>query len=518
MKKIRRVFWLLFLSALLFLSGCGTNTKNDDGNSDEPVVLRVADGAEPVTFDIQATNDIPTVRISKQIYETLIFQTSELGLEPGLATEWEEVEENLFEFKLRENVIFHNGEKFTADDVAYTFKRAIESPAIGHIVESIDPETIEVIDEHTIQIGTYETFGPFLTHLAHPTVAILNEKAVEEAGDEYGTDIVVGTGPFEFEEWITGTQVIANRFEDYWGEEPEIDTIEFNIIADSSVRLIELESDAIDIAYDIASSDLKAVEENDELTLINTPNLGAEYLGLSVHNDTPLREKKVRQAIAHVIDVPSIINTVYEGVGEQMSGPISELVFGFNDELDPIEYNVDQAKDLLAEAGYPDGGFTLSLYVGDSNPQRIQVSQIISEALAEIGIDVEIVQMEWGAFLEATALGEPDMFLLGWITATADADQGLYPLFHSNNVGEAGNRSFYENDHVDELLDQGKSTMDEDKRLEYYKEAQEIIHDEVPWVFLQTLENVTAINNRVHGFEHYPTGHYVFSPVTLDKE
>src|SRR5699024_7650770 len=134
----------------------------DDG---EPKVLRVANGADPVTFDILQSNDPATDRIAKQIYDTLIVQTNDLELVPGLATEWEEVEDNVCELKLREDVTLNNVETFTADDVAFTLKRAVDSPTIGHIVDSIDPDSIEVIDDHTIRVGTSDTFGPFLTHL-----------------------------------------------------------------------------------------------------------------------------------------------------------------------------------------------------------------------------------------------------------------------------------------------------------------------------------------------------------------
>ena len=402
MIKYKKRLSLLFVASAMLLAACG-NDGDNAGDGGETAVLRVANGADPVTFDIQATNDQATTRIAKQIYETLIFQTPDLELVPGLATEWEEVEENLYEFKLREDVTFHNGEPFTAEDVEFTLRRAVDSPTIGHIVGSIDPDTIEVVDTHTIRVGTSDTFGPFLTHLAHPAVAILNKKAVEDGGEDYGTLSAVGTGPFEFEEWISGSSVTANRYEEYWGDAPEISRIEFNTVADPSVRLIELESGSVDIAYDISPSDMPAVQDNDDLTLINTPNLGAEYLGLSLYNDTPLRDVKVRQAVAHAIDVAAIIDTVYMGVGDRMSGPINELVFGYNDELDPIDYDLDVAKDLLTEAGYEGGGFSLSLYVGDNSQERIRVSQVVSEALSQIGIDVEVVQMEWGAYLDAAA-------------------------------------------------------------------------------------------------------------------
>lgn len=513
--KHKNKIWLVVLMAVLFLAACGSG-ETENGASGESETLVVANGADPVTLDIQATNDQATTRVAKQIYDTLIIQTNDLELVPGLATEWEEVEENLYEFKLREDVTFHNGEPFTAEDVEFTLRRAVESPQIGHIVGSIDPETIEVVDEHTIRVGTTDTFGPFLTHLSHPAMGILNQDSVEEAGEDYGVTVAVGTGPFEFVEWVTGTHVIAERYDDYWGEAPEIGRIEFMTIADPSVRLIELESGTAHIAYDIAPNDMAAIEDNSELTLINTPNLGAEYLGLNIQSDTPLEDVRVRQAIAHAVDVEAIVDTVYMGVGDQMAGPINELVFGYNEDLEPYAYDLEQAESLLEEAGYPGGGFTLSLYVGDNSQERIQVSQVIAEALADIGITVEVSQMEWGAYLDATANGEGDMHLLGWTTVTTDADYGLYPLFHSESFGAPGNRSFYANDRVDELLDLGRYTTDQDLRAEYYQEAQEIIAEEVPWVFLQTRENVTGISNRVNGFEHHPTGRYYLQEVSLD--
>lgn len=519
MKHYKRKL-LLALGSTLLLAACGNDGSDstadgggDDGGSETLVVVN---GADPVTLDIQDTNDQATTRVAKQIYDTLIIQDNDLELTPGLATEWEEVEENLYEFKLRDDVTFHNGEPFTASDVEYTLRRAVESPQIGHIVGSIDPDTIEVVDDYTIRVGTSDTFGPFLTHLSHPAMGILSEKAVEEAGDDYGTTVAVGTGPYEFVEWVTGTQVVAERFEDYWGEEPKVDRIEFMTVADPSVRLIELESENAHIAYDISPSDIAAVDDNPDLELINTPNLGAEYLGFNLQNDTPLQEVEVRQAIAHAIDVESIVDTVYMGVGEQMAGPINELVFGYNDDLEPYTYDVELAKDLLEEAGYSDGGFSLELLVGDNSQERIQVSQVIAEALSEIGISVEVSQMEWGAYLDATANGEGDMHLLGWTTVTTDADYGLYPLFHSSSFGAPGNRMFYENERVDELLDLGRYTTDQDERVEYYEEAQEIIAEEAPWVFLQTRENVSGVSNRVSGFEHHPTGSYFLKDVTID--
>ncbi|VEU80069.1 ABC transporter substrate-binding protein [Haploplasma axanthum] len=506
-KKLLSMIGLLLLVVLVACGKKGT----------DPDTLVVASGADPVTFDIQKTNDQATTRIARQIYETLIKQNDDLTLVPALALSWEDVGDNTYEFKLRQNVTFHNGEKFTAKDVEWTLKRASESSHIAHIVGTIDPEKIEIVDDYTIKIGTKGPFGPFLTHLAHPATAILNEKAVTDGGADYGTKSAVGTGPFKFVSWVSGDKVTLERYEDYHSEKAKMAKIEFRTITDASVKLIELETGGIDIAYDISPSDITKVEENDSLTLVKTANLGAEYLGLNLRNDTPLKNVGVRKAIAKAIDVGAIIRAIYLNVGERMSGPINELVFGFNDELTPYDYNLEEAKTLLAEAGFPNGGFSLKLYVGSNSTERVRVAQVIEAELKKIGITVILTQLEWGSFLSATEKGDADMYLLGWTTVTTDADYGLYPLFHSESTPSAGNRSFYSNERVDELLELGRTTSDPALRLTYYKEVQTIIHDELPWVFLQTRENVSGVRNNVKGFSHHPTGSYFLDGVSKEN-
>lgn len=491
------------------------------GASSEDSVLIVASGADPVTFDMHATNDLATARVARQIYETLVLQTNDLELVPGLATSWSEVGDNTFEFNLREGVLFHNGEEFTASDVEFTLRRALESPTISHIIGSIDPDKIQVVDDYTIRIGTKFPFGPFITHLAHPATSMMSQVAVEAAGEDYGSDNAVGTGPFSLSEWITGDRVVLTRFEDYWGEPAQTAGVEFRTIVESSVRVIGLENGEIDIAYDIAPSDIPIVEGNAELGLYNTPNLGAEYIGLNTSSNPYLQDKNVRKAIAHIIDVDAIVSAIYNNVGTQMTGPINSSVFGFNPDIEAYEYSEALALDYLSQSQWPEGGFTLRLYVGDNNQQRISVAQVVQSQLAKLNIDVQINQMEWGAFLAETAKGEDetvtDLFLLGWTTVTADADYGLYPLFHGESSAQAGNRTFFRNDRVSELLDIGRGSIDQNERLRAYQEAQEIIADELPWVFLQTRENVSGFRNTVRGFEHHPMGSYFLAGVSKES-
>lgn len=514
MKLKKMKLLTIALVSLLVLTACGSKG-SDGGDGGFKDTLTLASGADAITFDIQATNTQSTTRIARQIYETLIFQGDDLKLSPGLAESWEAVDDTTYEFKLKKDVKFHNGEPFTAKDVAYTLNRASESKDIGHIVGAIDPGKIKIVDDYTIQIGTTAPYGPFLTHLAHPATGIMNEKAVTEGGEDYGIK-PVGTGPYKLDNWITGSEITIKAFDDYHGEKPATPTIVFKVILEEDTRLIALENGEIDIALDISPNDVAKVEGNDDLKLYRDQNLSTAYIGFNVASKTPISDPKVRQAISHAVDVDSIIKTIYQGVGTKAVGPVNSLVFGYNDKLKPYDYDMDKAKELLAEAGYADG-FTFKFYVGNNNSQRISTAEVIKESLSKLNITVEISQLEWGAFLEASANGESDMFALGWTTVTTDADYGLYPLFHSDQFGAAGNRSFYKNDRVDELLTGAKTETDPEKRKAMYFEAQEIITTDAPWIFIQSGEDVIGASVKVDGFNNNPASSYYLNSVTVKK-
>lgn len=508
-KKVK--LGVLLLAILLVLTAC---TSSDDFESKTPSdTLVVATSAEPVTFDIHATNDTATTSVARQIYQTLIRQTEDMELVSELATEWKAISDDTYEFKLREDVTFHNGEKFTSADVVWTLKRAAEKPQVAAIVGVIDPDKVVAIDEYTVQIGTKEPFGPLLTHLAHPAAAIMNEKAVTEGGADYGKTIAVGTGPYKLTEWLFGSAVKLEQFADYWGEAAKLPKIEFKIVKEASVRLIDLETGNVDIAYGIAPADVAKLRDNPGLQLVRGVNLSSAYIGINVTKDKPTNDVRVRQALAYAMDLPSIIETIYQGIGTQMTGPINELIFGYNPDLEPYEYNLDKAKELMAEAGYPNGGFSLEFYVGNNNQERVLVAQVFKEQAAKLGIEVNITQLDWTAFLDAALKGQPDVFVLGWTTVTGDGDYGLYPLFHSSAHGPS-NRTFYTNARVDELVELARKENDQDKRLEYYKEVQAIVHDEVPWIFMQTGENLNGLTKYVQGFKDHPTGTYFLSGVS----
>ncbi|ABR49059.1 extracellular solute-binding protein, family 5 [Alkaliphilus metalliredigens QYMF] len=513
MFKSKKVLLLLSLILVFALVAVGCSSPEAPAGGEEVVegevtesktVLVVGQGADAVSLDPHATNDQPSSRVSKQIYDTLVEQDQNMALQPGLATSWEEIDELTFEFTLKQGVVFHNGEAFTANDVKFTLLRALESTHIGHIVGQIDPEGIEIIDDHTIRISTTEPFAPLLAHLAHTATAMLNETAVTEAGEDYGQH-PIGTGPFVFDKWNTGDSIELLRNDNYHGEAPKIEKVIMRSITENANRTIELETGQIDIAYDISPNDVNRVEAHDDLILLRQPNFSTAYVGFNVAKE-PYNDVRVRQAINYAVDMEAIVEAVYQGVGAPAKGPLGPNVWASNQSLEEYGFDQEKAKELLAEAGYPEG-FKTTLWT-NQNQQREDIATIVANQLGQIGIEAEISVVEWGTYLEDTAAGKHDMLIMGWTTVTGDPDYGLYSLFHSKSTGTAGNRSFYGNDRVDELLDLGRRSADPVEREAYYMEAQVIIRDEAPWIFTWSGEDLNGTQSDVRGFVPHPAGHH----------
>ena len=466
--------------------------------------ITIATGADPVTFDLHNTNDQPTSQISRQIYDTLVVQNESLEIEPGLAESWEAVSDTSWVFNIRDGVTWHNGDALTAHDIVWTYERFRSLPAqSAFLLDSV--ESVTAVDDSTVQIDLAYPFAPILNHLAHSSLGIMNQNAVEAAGADYGTSVVVGTGPFVFDSWQTADRVVLQRNDSWWGGEVLPETLVFRPIPEGSVRGIELETGGVDIAYTLPPSAARSVESSDGVHLEAVRTLSTAYIGFNVEVE-PFDNPLVRQAINHAVDVDLIVDTIYTGQAVRANSPISSDVFGANQDLEPYTYDPELARELLAEAGYGDG-FSTSIWTND-NPQRVEIAQIVQAELANIGIQVDVQIVEWGTYLDETAAGLHDMFILGWVTVTGDADYGLYALFHSSQAGASGNRTFYANDRVDELLDAARVETDPDQRVALYAEAQEIIQEDAPWIFLIVTTEEHGVSDAISGFTPHPAGHH----------
>ncbi|MFD1363470.1 glutathione ABC transporter substrate-binding protein [Lentibacillus salinarum] len=528
--RLRKFVWLfsLIVAIALILAACAGDGEPDEGAesgsdaagegdavSESGGDLTIAIGSDVVTLSSHGANDIPSSNVQENIYETLTEMDENQEIQPGLAEDWEEVDDTTRDFYLREGITFHDGAELTADVVKMNFDRLMDedigSPR-AFLVEAV--ESVEVQDDYTVRFNLEYAYAPLLAHLAHNGTAIMSPEVIEEdyAQMEEGGDVdsyinqnAAGTGPFEFEEWTPGESVVLTRYDDYWGENAKLDSVTFKVVEEQSTRLAELETGTSDVADAVGPNNLSRVEGMPDASLLQEPSISLSYIGFNVKKE-PFDDKRVRQAISMAVDKEEIIEGIYNGVGIPATKPLAPSMFGNDESVEGLEHDPEQAQELLAEAGYEDG-FETTIWTND-NEQRVDIAVTVQSQLEDIGIDVEIEELEWGAYLERTANGEHDMFVLGWSNATADADYGMYPLYHSSQHGDPGNQTFLDNEGVDELLEEARRETDPDAREELYSEAQELLVEQAPMIYLHHKEFLLGVDDSVKNFGIDPQGIY----------
>ena len=258
--------------------------------------------------------------------------------------------------------------------------------------------------------------------------------------------------------------------------------------------------------WSVDPTDCANVESNPDVKLLSQPSTGIDYVGMNTQKEK-FSDKRVRQAINYALDKQTFVDTIIEGRGLVANSYINAAIPGWTDEVEAYPYDPEKAKELLAEAGYPDG-FECSIFV--NGDLRTRSAQILQAQLADVGIKVDISTYEWGALLDTLNAGEHEMFLLGWSNTSFDPDGSTYQLFYSGNHGATGNRAFFSNDKVDELILSAQRESEESKRMELYKELQFVLHDESPWCPLYYKENNVGVRADLKGFTlHAGAQHYL---------
>ncbi|GAK02140.1 oligopeptide ABC transporter, periplasmic oligopeptide-binding protein OppA [Geomicrobium sp. JCM 19037] len=467
----------------------------------------LAMGSDAVDLDPHGSNDTSSSHIRTNIYERLVMHDENTELQPHLAEEFEQIDDLTWEFKLVEGVTFHNGEEFTADDVKATLERAVAPETANprvFLYEMI--EDVEVVDDYTVHITTEYPFAPLPAHLAHDGGGMMSAVAIEEEENgERNLDIdPIGTGPFELDNWDQGNEVVLSNYADYWGGSVPLDSATYSVVSEQLTRIGMLETNEAHIADDVDPTNAGTLETMDGVSLSTVESLRLDYLGMN-NEVEPFDNVDVRRAITKAIDKSTIIEGIFQGYGTEAVGPVNPLVNGYSDGIEPLEYDLEEAQSIMDEAGYEDG-FSVSLWYEEGDQVSNQLAVVIQDQLSEINIDVDLQTVEWGSLLDATANGEHDMVLLGWTTVTADADYALYSVFHSDMHGGSGNRTFYTNEDVNELLEEGRRSTDEDERMDIYKEAQQIIIDEATMVPTVHDDFRVGVSDTIEGFIHYPNG------------
>ena len=504
MKKRIIVVMALLIASVMVLSACRSD-EAAGGN-----MFTIVTASLPVNLN-HTSNDSPSAQVTRHIYDTLVYLCYDtFDPQPRLALNWSQPDAQTVVMELRQGVYFHNGDPLTAHDVKFSIDRAAVNPHAEAITGMISHVTVQ--DDYNFTIHLDVPFAPIIRHLGHTITGILPAAYYEEVGADAFREAPVGTGPFMFYDWVSGDRITLVRNDNYWDTPANVEYVQWREVPDASTRLIAVETGEANLALGISAADLPVAAASPNVNLLRRQTLSTDYLGFNC-TAPYLENVLVRQAIAYALDTAAIFDAVWGEFGSLPAGPLSSIVWGYH-AVERYEQNIERARELLAEAGYADG-FSTRIWWNTGNPQRMNVAEIVAATLRQINIDVEVVALEWGTILAGTERGEHDMFIMGWVSVTGDADYGLYPLFHSSMHGP-NNRSFFSYEPLDVLLDAGRQSVDPDERLAIYAEAQQIVRDQAPWVFLRQGEDAVAVGTNVRGFVINPGGHHNYTQVYFE--
>lgn len=512
---MKRFVGLLGVVLLLMIAGCSGNqeslpkkedTPNSDGqkeNIGEPVeggTLSIVDLNDAQGLDPHSETNAQSMHYIENMYNTLFkYKEGTYGeIEGDLVKDYEISEDGtVYTFTLHDGVKFHNGDDLTSEDVKYSIERIVEQLVRAPQFEDI--ETIETPNEQTVIINLKKPVSPFLTFLAYPMNAIVNQSVVEGNGGSLD-NVDAGSGPFQLVHWKKDQEMVLEKFEDYFKEGlPYLDQITWKAVPDETSRTTAIRNNEIDVILQLSPKDIQLLSKSDGLSVEPVTGTYWEYIGLNV-TAGPLKEKAVRQAIATAIDREAMNKAVKFGQATILAGgPIPEGHWA-DAKLDNYSKpDIEKAKTLLKEAGYEDG-FDISLKVGQ-NKAQVDAAQVVKQQLKPIGIDVEILQQEDSIFFDALGKKDFEMSIVGWV-GFVDPDEFLYNIFHADEVF---NQQAYSNPEVDRLLEEGRETAEQNDRYDIYKKAQSIIVDDAPMIFLYANQHASAIRDGVHGFDVNPT-------------
>ena len=487
------------IASLLAVSALGAGFAQQD--------LVIAVGTDAVTLDVHAVTDTPTFNVTGHIFETLFALTPEGNVAPHLATGYEISDDGrVVSLTLRDDVFFHDGTPFNAEAVKANIER-IQDPELANAFATMvsNIHEVEVTGEFTVDFHLPAPFAPLLPHLTHASQAMMAPSNMDHP-ELHGNP--VGTGPFVLDQWARGESLKLVRNEDYWREPATLDSVTFLPISEGTTRIAMVDSGAAHVAINVPPQDVERIDVLDDVTVHKVDSMRTIYIFFNNYRE-PFTDVRVRQAFNHAIDKQAIVDFVLGGAGRVSDAAIAPGVFGYN-ATGVYEYDPERARELLAEAGFPDGmNVTLHSPTG-RYMQDIQVAEAVQSYLADIGVNAEIITLEWAAYLSEIGRGAEESItqlgLMGWGVSTGDADQGLFNVLHGSQVVPFGsNRSLYSSPRFDELLDAARVETDEEARRGIYAEALEVAFEEAPWMFLHTERQLVAVRDNVEGLNVLPT-------------
>jgi len=548
-KLIYKVFGLLIVIGMLMTACAPAVEETAEEASDIFIFGR---GADSVRLDPALVTDGESFRVTGQVLEPLYqYELGSTVPVPALAEECVANEDaTVWDCKLREGVKFHDGTDFNADAVVYNYERWRFTDNSQHF-ESMVFEYYEymwggfddasiitdviAVDEYNVQFVLSAPLAPFLANLAMDMFAISSPAAIEAAGEDYGTPSggCVGTGPFKFVSWQEGTEIVIEANEDYWGGAPKVDQVVFRVIPDDSARFLALKAGDIHGLEQAVVEDLQSAEADESLYITTRPALNTGYLAFNYMIEE-FKDVRVREAVAHAIDKEGLIANFYGKYGEAATNFLPPLIWGHNDAIEDYAYDPELSKQLLADAGFPDGlsevtiaedivdvEGTILYEAGQKIPLRLyympvtrfyypspeEIGTAMAANLNAVGIEAELyLEGDWPTYLAGRSSGTlVGLYMLGWGGDNGDPDNFL-GYFFGQATEPMAREGWIVNVELAQLLQEAAVTPDREAREAMYKQAEVMLHDNVARIWIAHNNTPLIFSSSVQGYGAQPVG------------
>lgn len=503
-EEYRRLPALLAVPAVLALAltacsppGSDTSPAPDDTAPLEVTLLAAGD---PPDFDPHTAGATEKANVVRNVFDTLTVLSADLQETlPALATEWTAVDDTTWEFTLREDVKFTNGEPFNAEAVKFSVDRILDPNAeVARVTYSFPTMTgAEVVDDNTVRIYT-SVPDPIFPERAY-SLQIVPPKYVSSISEKEFAMNPIGTGAYTLAEFVPGQQIVLEANEDYWGGAPEVDKLIIRPVPEASTRTAELQTGGADIIQGAPVGQIAELEATDGVRVVTLAGRRVSYIGMNLlpGGQEALQDKRVRQALNYAVDVQLILDTIMEGNGQRTATVFRPDFTGFDPNLAPYPYDPERAKQLLAQAGYADG-LTLSLQLSETIfPSATEVVNALSAQLADVGVTAQIEILDHPSYRSVVIDGQEankvaNLFAWQWGALEPSPDSVLNGTLETGGIS-----SYYSNPELDALTQQARQEMDEAKRAAIYVEIQALLKEEAPFIFLFQIPDVYGISDRV---------------------
>jgi len=475
------------------------------------------------TLDPYDANDTLSQAATKSFYQGLFGFDKDLKLVNVLAESYDVSKDGLvYTFKLKKNIKFHDGTTFDATAVKANMDR-VTDPAnkLKRYTLFNRVAKTEVVDPYTARITLKEPFSPFINVLAHPSAVMISPTALKKYGKEIAFH-PVGTGPFEFVEWKQTDYLKGKKFAGYWKTGyPKIDTITWKPVVDNNTRSAVMQTGEADFAFSIPFEQAAVLKASPKVDLIDSPSIIQRYLSFNTMVK-PFNDPKVRQAINYAINKDALTKVAFAGHAVPAEGVVPHGV-DYAEKLGPWPYNPAKARELLKEAGYPNG-FETTLWSAYNHTTAQKVIQFVQQQLQQVGIKAQVQALEAGQRVERVeSVQKPEdagvrIYYVGWSSSTGESDWALRPLLASESMPpKLLNTAYYKNDQVDADIAGALRTTDRAEKAKLYKDAQERIWKDAPWAFLVTEKILYARAKRLTGAYVMPDGSFNFDEIDIKQ-